>query len=78
MNSAMQFSETLESEQPVFISFWSGLCAFFRRSKSADTAAGWPDELNAHYLRDAGLEHGAESTLSEPTVYALRVGPRAP
>ena len=79
MNNATQFSDTFGTEQPVFTGFWSSLCALFRRTKAAgrDQAAGWPDELNDHYLRDAGLEHGNRNRLSEPTIHALRIGPRA-
>lgn len=79
--SATQFTETHEGSRPAFGSFWSGLRAIVRRTKGTaqePAPAGWPDELNDHYLRDAGLEHGSrgvERTLY--TLYALHMGPRA-
>lgn len=79
MSGATQVSETYEGEQPVFTGLRSALCAVFRWIKGATkepAPATWPDELNDHYLRDAGLEHGSSGTLSDAAVYALRVGPR--
>jgi hypothetical protein len=79
MNSATHFSGTIENEQPALTGLWSPLRALFRRGRDVardGASAAWPDELSAHYLRDVGLEHGGD-TLSEPTVHALRVGPRA-
>lgn len=78
MSGSTQLSETLD-EQPVFTGFWTGLRSLFRLPKCAardQAPAGWPDELSAHYLRDASLEHGPNSILSEPTMHLLRVGPR--
>lgn len=83
MGSTTQSTVTYEGSLPAFTGFWSGLRAMFRRAK--DTAreqepAGWPDELNDHYFRDAGLEHGRRDVLSEQTLYtlyALHMGPRA-
>jgi len=71
---------TQVSERPSFSGLRVALQAAFHWLGGATrewVPAGWPDELNDHYLRDAGLEHGSDNVLSEQTVQALRIGSRA-
>lgn len=79
MGSATRSIETYDLERPSFLGLRRRLDAlrhWFGGQQRADVC--WPDGLNDHYLRDAGMEHGSRHEISESTLQQLRIGPRAP
>lgn len=79
MGSAMRSIETYDLERPSFLGLRLRLNAvlhWFGGATQQRADVCWPDGLNDHYLRDAGMEHGSRHEISESALHQLRIGPR--
>ena len=81
MSSVARFYDTCDVKRPSSAGFRLGLNSlihWFTGAAHEPADACQLDGLNDHYLRDAGIESGPSSGISEQTMCHLRIGPRAP
>ena len=70
---------TYDVKRPSFIGLRLHLNALLHEIRSAArprTNAYWPDDLNDHYLQDAGMDCGVRHEISDSALHQLRIGPR--
>ena len=81
MGNLTRSIETCDLERPAFISLrlrLNVLLRWFRSAARQRADVSWPDGLNDHYLRDAGMEQGSRHEISESALHQLGIGPRNP
>jgi hypothetical protein len=79
MASVTRSFRTHDVQRPSFVGLrlrLSGLLHGLRRAARPRANACWPDDLNDHYLQDAGMDCGARHEISDSALHQLRIGPR--
>ena len=79
MASVTRSFRTHDVKRPSFVGLRVHLTALLHGLRSAARPranACWPDDLNDHYLQDAGMDCGARHEISNSALHQLRIGPR--
>jgi len=79
MASVTRFVGTCDVKRPFFVGLRLRLTTLLhglRRAAQLRASTCWTDELNDHYLHDAGMDCGARHEISISALHQLRIGPR--
>jgi hypothetical protein len=79
MVSVTRSFRTYDVKRPSFVGLrlrLSGLLHGLRRAARPRANACWPDDLNDHYLQDAGMKCGLRHEIADAALLQLRIGPR--